>query len=87
MEIKYTSADFDKILDAFINLQKKGSIEKVTFEDIAPLLDYPEIVVNEFLKGIYALSDEAGERLGIDNAYKQACKIYILMRMNLVEEK
>lgn len=85
MEVKYKHADFVKILDAFINIQEKGSPDKLTAEDLKPFLDYPEAVLNEFLRGAEALSDEIVERMVTDTATRQAAEVYILMRMNLVE--
>lgn len=85
MEVKYKHADFMKILDAFINIQEKGSPEKLTAEDLKPFLDYPEPVLNEFLRAAGALSDETVEQMGTNTTTRQAVEVYILMRMNLVE--
>ena len=85
MEVKYKHADFVKILDAFINIQEKGSPDKLTAEDLKPFLDYPEPVLNEFLRAAEALSEKTVEKMSTDSATRGAVEIYILMRMNLVE--
>ena len=85
MEVKYKHADFVKILDAFINIQEKGSPEKLTAEDLTPFLDYPEPVLNEFLRATEALSEETVEKMSTSSTTRGAVEIYILMRMNLVE--
>ena len=85
MEVKYKHADFVKILDAFINIQEKGSPEKLTAEDLKPFLDYPEPVLNEFLRATEALSEKTVEKMSTDSATRGAVEIYILMRMNLTE--
>lgn len=85
MEVKYKHADFVKILDAFINIQEKGSPEKLTAEDLKPFLDYPEPILNEFLRASEALPEKTIEKMSTDSATRAAAEIYILMRMNLVE--
>ena len=85
MEVKYKHADFVKILDAFINIQEKGSPEKLTSEDLKPFLDYPEPVLNEFLRATEALSEETVEKMSTNSTTRGAVEIYILMRTNLVE--
>ena len=85
MEVKYKHTDFVKILDAFINIQEKGSPEKLTAEDLKPFLDYPEPVLNEFLRATEALSEETVEKMSTSSTTRGAVEIYILMRMNLVE--
>ena len=85
MEVKYKHTDFMKILDAFINIQEKGSPEKLTAEDLKPFLDYPESVLNKFLRAAEALPEKTVEKMSTDSATRAAAEIYILMRMNLVE--
>ena len=84
MEVKYRHEDFNKLLDAFINIQSKGCPENLTAEDIDPLLEYPEAVINEFLKAAEALPDDIVDRMTTDNSTRGAVEIYILLRMNLV---
>jgi hypothetical protein len=85
MEVKYKHTDFMKILDAFINIQEKGSPDKLTSDDLKPFLDYPEPVLNEFLRATEALPEETVEKMSTDGATRGAVEIYILMRMNFVE--
>ena len=85
MKIKYKHSDFNKILDAFINIKEKGSPENLTSKDIKPLLDYPEPVLQEFLRATEALPEETVDRMATDSSIRDATEIYILMRMNLVK--
>ena len=85
MEVKYKHTDFMKILDAFINIPEKDSPDKLTSDDLKPFLDYPEPVLNEFLRATGALPEETVEKMSTDSATRGAVEIYILMRMNLVE--
>lgn len=87
MEIKYKHADFNKLVDAFCRLNEIGEIDKVTTEDLKPLLDYPVPAIDQFLKAIGACTDEMIEKLETDQNYRKAIEIYVLMRMNLAEYK
>lgn len=87
MEIKYKHADFNKLVDAFCRLNKIGEIDKVTTEDLKPLLDYPVSVIDQFLKAIGACTDEMIEKLETDPNYRSAIEIYVLMRMNVADCK
>lgn len=77
MELKYTSKDFDKIMNAFVNIAKGVEGKKqITVEDFKDLLDYPTEVLEIFLKSIVLFNDYQ-----IKNKYI-GIKCYILMRMN-----
>lgn len=85
MEVKYKHEDFNRLLNAFINIQSKGRPENLTAEDIDPLLEYPEPVISEFINALDALSDDIVDRMATSASTRGAVEIYILMRMNLVK--
>lgn len=85
MEVKYGHKDFNKLLTAFINIQAKGCPENLTSEDIDPLLEYPEAVINEFLKAVGAIGSDIVTSMSTDTSMCAAVEMYVLLRMNLVK--
>ena len=51
MELKFSLKDVDNLIDTFANLTEKG-VKNIDTEDLAPLLQYPDEVVNEFVNVI-----------------------------------
>jgi len=75
----YTPKDVEILVDAFVNISKKG-IENVKAEDFSDLLEYPENVVQEFVNCIRVLPTT-------ENYIKEhynAILVYIAIRLNLV---
>ncbi len=77
MELKYTSKDYEKILNAFNHIANEvGDISQLKAEDLKDLLDYPTDVLEMFLKTIVLFDEKQ-----IKTQY-QGVKGYILLRMN-----
>lgn len=77
-ELKYNIGDVDILIDVFANLAEKGTA-RITMEDLAPLTNYPEEVVQEFLNCVGCIPDTMDIRKSFD-----ALRIYIAIRLNLV---
>lgn len=77
---KYTLKDVDILIDAFANLAEKG-IAGITAEDLIPLTNYPEAVVQEFLNciGCIPASNDYDLRANFNGI-----RVYIGIRLNLV---
>lgn len=77
---KYTLKDVDILIDAFANLAEKG-IAGITAEDLIPLTNYPEAVVQEFLNSIGCIPTSNDYDI---HANLDAIRTYIGVRLNLV---
>ena len=81
MELKYTSKDTEKILDAFTNIRENG-IRNADPEKLTTLLGYPKEAVRSFMKSIEQLNpDEDYIRENYDGIIG-----LITMRMNLAAQ-
>ena len=79
MELKFSLKDVDNLIDTFINLTGKG-VENIGVEDLAPLLQYPDEVVNEFVNTIGAIPNNPN----YIREHYDAIRVYIGIRLNLV---
>jgi len=78
MTEKYTLKDVDILIDAFANLAEKG-IAEITAEDLIPLTNYPEEVVQTFIDCVGCIPDTMDIRKSFN-----ALRVYIGIRLNLV---
>ena len=85
MELKYKTADVEKMIDVFsaINDKKKENDANGVLNEFVKLVDYPVPVLREFLK---CMEDLSGHN---DNYLKEnymGVIGYIVIRLNLVNE-
>ena len=85
MDLKYTTADVDKMVDVFLSIsekKKKNETEGI-LQELVKLVDYPIPVVHEFLECMNVFSEKD------ENYLKENYMVvigYIVIRLNLVDE-
>lgn len=75
----YTPKDVEILVNAFSSISPKN-VKDVKYEDISPLLDYPEGVVQEFINCMKCIPTNIGY---VKENYR-GILVYIAIRLNLV---
>jgi len=83
MDLKYTIKDTEKLLDVFSNIQEKKETKNIKLVDLEPLLNYPNEVLEEFLKCMCDL-DTANHTETYIKEHYDAIMAYVTMRLNFV---
>ena len=87
MELKYKSADVEKMIDVFsaINDKKEKKDYKGIVDEMVKLIDYPTYVIQEFLNCMDVLAENHKDDSDIKNNYLGIIG-YVVLRLNLVTE-
>lgn len=87
MELKYKSADVQKMIDAFavINDKKEKKDYKGIVDEMVKLIDYPTYVIQEFLNCMNVLAENHKDDSDMKKNYLGIIG-YIVLRLNIVTE-
>lgn len=87
MELKYKTADVQKMIDVFAEIQYKKEAKdyKGMVDEMVKLIDYPAYIIQEFLNCIDALAENDKGEEDLKKNYLGFIG-YIVIRLNLATE-
>lgn len=87
MELKYKTADVQKMIDVFAEIQNKKEAKDYEgmVNEMVKLIDYPAYIIQEFLNCIDALSKDNHDEENLKKDYWGIIG-YIVIRLNIATE-
>lgn len=87
MELKYKTADVQKMIDVFASIydKKEKNDYKGIVDEMVKLVDYPTYIIQEFINCINVLAENDHDEKDLKDKYYGVIW-YIVIRLNLVTE-